>query len=78
VITTTEPFENLNTVAQAVMDKARASGKFYFVDADLKIDEPQATLVVDRDKLSTLARIFHAKAENEVGGILISRVNTGA
>jgi hypothetical protein len=25
-----------------------------------------------------LARIFHAKAENEVGGILISRVNTGA
>ncbi|RBB94414.1 multidrug efflux protein, partial [Pseudomonas sp. MWU12-2115] len=42
VITTTEPFENLNQVAQQVMDKARASGKFYFVDADLKIDKPQA------------------------------------
>ncbi|MFI4941577.1 MAG: efflux RND transporter permease subunit, partial [Burkholderiales bacterium] len=54
VITTTEPFENLNIVAQAVLDKARAAKKFYFVDADLKIDEPQATVVVDRDKISTL------------------------
>jgi multidrug efflux pump len=54
VITTTEPFENLNTVAQAVLEKARSSGKFYFVDADLKIDTPQATVVVDRDKISTL------------------------
>ncbi|MDP9045451.1 MAG: efflux RND transporter permease subunit [Pseudomonadota bacterium] len=54
VITTTEPFENLNTVTQAVLDKARASGKFYFVDADLKVDKPQATVVVDRDKISAL------------------------
>jgi multidrug efflux pump len=54
VITTTEPFENLNVVAQAVLDKVRASGKFYFVDGDLKIDEPQATVVVDRDKISAL------------------------
>jgi multidrug efflux pump len=54
VITTTEPFENLNTVTQQVMDKARASGKFYFLDADLKLDKPQATVVVDRDKIATL------------------------
>jgi multidrug efflux pump len=54
VITTTEPFENLNNVAEQVMAKARASGKFYFVDVDLKIDTPQATLVVDRDKIATL------------------------
>jgi len=54
VITTTEPFENLNVVAQQVMDKARASGKFYFVDADLKVDKPQATVVVDRDQIATL------------------------
>ena len=31
-----------------------ASGKFFFIDADLKIDKPQATLVVDRDKIATL------------------------
>ena len=54
VITTTEPFENLNTVTQAVLDKARASGKFYFVDVDLKLDKPQATVVVDRDKIAAL------------------------
>lgn len=54
VITTTEPFENLNTVAQAVLDKATKEGKFYFADVDLKIDSPQAKVDVDRDKLATL------------------------
>jgi multidrug efflux pump len=54
VITTTEPFENLNTVAQAVLDKAHKDNKFYFVDVDLKIDTPQARVDVDRDKLATL------------------------
>ena len=54
IITTTEPFENLNSVAQKVMEKVRASGKFYFVDADLKIDKPQATVVLDRDKIAAM------------------------
>jgi len=54
VITTTEPFENLNAVAQQVIDKARADNKFYFADVDLKVDSPQAQVVVDRDKLTTL------------------------
>jgi multidrug efflux pump len=54
VITTTEPFENLNTVAQQVIDKARADNKFYFADVDLKVDSPQARVEVDRDKLATL------------------------
>ena len=54
LITTTEPFENLNSVAQQVMDKARTSGKFYFMDVDLKLDKPQATLEVDRDKITAL------------------------
>src|SRR6185369_6602945 len=53
-IASTEPFENLDAVAQQVLDKARAANMFYFVDTDLKIDKPQATLVVDRDKITTL------------------------
>ena len=28
--------------------------RFYFVDADLKVDKPQATVVVDRDKIASL------------------------
>src|SRR6202022_803371 len=54
VISTTEPCENLNEVAQAVLEKARASGMFFFVDSDLKLDKPQTTLVVDRDKVASL------------------------
>jgi multidrug efflux pump len=54
VITTTEPFENLSQVAEKVMDKARASGKFWYIDKDLKLDKPQATVVVDRDKIAAL------------------------
>ena len=41
VISTTEPFENLNEVAQEVLQEARDSGMFFFVDTDLKIDKPQ-------------------------------------
>jgi multidrug efflux pump len=54
VVNTTEPFQNLNEVVQAVLKKAQGSGKFWFIDADLKIDKPQSTVVVDRDLISTL------------------------
>ena len=54
VITTTEPFENLNSVAQQVVAKVQASGKFYYIDSDLKLDAPQATVEVDRDKIAAL------------------------
>jgi multidrug efflux pump len=54
VINTTEPFQNLNEVVQAVLKKSQESGKFWFIDADLKIDKPQSTVVVDRDLISTL------------------------
>jgi len=54
VINTTEPYYNLNEVSQAVLDKARKSGMFFFVDSDLKIEKPQDILVVDRDKVAAL------------------------
>ncbi len=54
VINTTEPPENLNAVTQAVLQKAKDSGKFWFVDTDLKLDKPQSTVQVDRDLISTL------------------------
>jgi multidrug efflux pump len=69
VITTTEPFQNLNMVTQQVMDKVRASGKFYFADADLKVDKPQATLVVDRDKIASLG-LSEADVGNALGSAL--------
>jgi multidrug efflux pump len=72
VITTTEPFDQLNTVSQQVLDKARASGKFYFVDTDLKFDKPQATVVVDRDKMATLGL-----TQQDIGNALGSALGGG-
>ncbi len=54
VITTAEPIANLNAVAQKVLDRAKASGLFFFVDSDLKIDQPQDELVVNPDKVADL------------------------
>ncbi|MFZ5605819.1 MAG: efflux RND transporter permease subunit [Pseudomonadota bacterium] len=44
----------LSELADAVLAKARASGRFIFLDKDLKIDKPQIEVVVDRDKAATL------------------------
>jgi multidrug efflux pump len=54
VITTTEPVENLNEVAQAVIAEARKEQLFWFADLDLKLDKPQAKVVVDRSKVAAL------------------------
>ncbi|WP_046156851.1 efflux RND transporter permease subunit [Chromobacterium vaccinii] len=54
VIRTAEPVDKLNGVAQAVLTKAQASGRFFFVDSDLKVDRPQSSLVIDRDKVAML------------------------
>jgi multidrug efflux pump len=72
VISTTEPFENLNEVSQAVLEKARESGMFFFVDTDLKIDKPEAVLVVDRDKVASLGL-----SQSDVGQALGSALGGG-
>jgi multidrug efflux pump len=69
VITTTEPFQNLYEISSAVLDRARASGNFYFIDGDLKIDKPQATLVVDREMIATLG-LTEADVGAALGGAL--------
>jgi multidrug efflux pump len=46
--------ENLNEVATQVLDKAKASGMFWFIDSDLKLDKPQATLAIDRDMVADM------------------------
>ena len=72
VINSTEPFQNLNEVVQAVLKKAQDSGKFWFVDSDLKIDKPQTTVVVDRDMIATLGL-----TQQDVGGALGAALGGG-
>ncbi|MES2217809.1 MAG: efflux RND transporter permease subunit [Pseudomonadota bacterium] len=52
VIQSTEPFDRLNIVNQAFLEKARASGLFIFTDTDLKLDKAQSTVEINRDKVS--------------------------
>ncbi|HVN72697.1 MAG TPA: efflux RND transporter permease subunit [Desulfomonilia bacterium] len=72
VIGTTEPFDRLNEVSQTLMEKARASGAFMFVDTDLKIDKPQTEVVIDRDKASQLGLTMR-----DVGSALGSMLGGG-
>ena len=53
-ITTTSSFEQLNIVSQAMLAEAQKSGLFAYVVSDLKIDQPQYTLNLDRDKIAML------------------------
>jgi multidrug efflux pump len=72
VITTTEPFENLNEVASEVLRRAQASGKFYFVDSDLKVDRPQGKVSFDRDMITSLGL-----TQKDVGGALSAALGGG-
>ncbi len=54
VINSTNDFGQLNEIAQQFLQEALKSGMFMFLNTDLKIDQPQSTLVIDRDKASQL------------------------
>lgn len=54
VLKSTDPFEQIYQVSQDFMAEAMKSGKFIFLDVDLKIDQAHATLHFDREKASAL------------------------
>jgi multidrug efflux pump len=60
VIKTTESFDRLHEVSEAVLAKARQSGMFFYVDSDLKVDKPQASVVVDSDLIADLGLTHQA------------------
>jgi multidrug efflux pump len=72
VIGTTEPYERLNDIAQQFMQEALKSGMFIFLDCDLKFDNPQSTVNIDRDKTAQLGLKM-----NDVGSALASLLGGG-
>jgi multidrug efflux pump len=54
VLGTTNNFSQLNDVAQKFIGDAMKTGMFMFLDADLKLDQPQGSLVIDRDKAAQM------------------------
>ena len=79
VITSTADAGRLLEFAQILQRKATASGLFAFPpDIDLKIDQPQATVVFDRDKLADLGlNLSQVGADLAVatGGNFVNRFN---
>lgn len=72
VVMTTESFNNLNTVMDTILQKAQASGLFMYIDKDLKIDQTQSTIVIDRDKASDLGLNMQ-----DIGNVLGASLSEG-
>lgn len=54
VIGSTGPVENLGELADAIIGRAMASGRFIFLASDLDFDKPRVELVIDRDKAAQM------------------------
>ena len=72
VIETTQGFSQLNEAAQTLMQEAQKSGMFIFLDTDLKIDRPQATVEIDREKAAQLGLSM-----TDIGGAMSSMLGGG-
>jgi multidrug efflux pump len=72
VLVTTDPFARLFDIAQQFLQQARQSGMFIFLDCDLKIDNPQSNVIIDRDKTAQLGLRM-----NDVGAALASMLGGG-
>jgi multidrug efflux pump len=54
VIKTTDDFSVLYPLSQQMLAAALKTGKFIFLQSDLKLDQPQATVTIDRSKAALL------------------------
>ncbi|MGZ8165421.1 MAG: efflux RND transporter permease subunit [Methylobacter sp.] len=72
VIGSTESFDHLNEVAQQFMQEAQKSGMFMFLDSDLKYDQPQSQVEIDRNKAAMLGLTMQ-----DVGSSLASMLGGG-
>jgi multidrug efflux pump len=64
-IQSTDSASRLFEVSSSFLDQARQSGLFAFIDSDLKIDQPQSVIEIDRDKAAQLGLTM-----NQVGSAL--------
>jgi len=72
VIKTTRGFDELASVSWDFLAEATKSGKFLFLDNDLKVDQPQASVEINRDKASQLGLTM-----TDIGGALSSMLGGG-
>jgi multidrug efflux pump len=68
-IKTTEPAARLNEVSTAFLGEALKSGMFMFFDSDLKYDQPQSVIEIDRDKTAQMGLTL-TQVGTALGGLL--------
>jgi multidrug efflux pump len=54
VVSSTNDYKSIYDVTQKLLDAARKSGMFYYVDSDLKFNTPQLNIDIDRNKAQQL------------------------
>jgi len=69
VLQSDKPVEELLETTMAVVGAGWGSGKFLYVDTDLKIDRPEARVVVDRERVADLG-LDLASVGRELGTLL--------
>ncbi len=72
VIQTTNSYNDMNPLVQEIINEARNSGIFLYLDPDLKIDKEQSSVVIDRDKASELGLTM-----KDVGDTLAAALSEG-
>ncbi len=79
VIASTADTSEILQFAQQIQQAAAASGKFFFPPLiDVKIDQPQSEIVIDRDKVASLGlnlTQIGADLASAVGGNFVNRFN---
>ncbi|HTX67140.1 MAG TPA: efflux RND transporter permease subunit [Opitutaceae bacterium] len=69
VIVTTDTADRLAQVADDLVKVAQQSGLFYFVDSDLKFDQPRVDIHIDRNKAADLG-VNMQEVASDVGSML--------
>jgi multidrug efflux pump len=69
VLQSEQPLEQMLETAYAVVGAGWQSGKFLYVDTDLKIDRPEARVVIDRERVADLG-LDLAGVGRELGTLL--------
>ena len=69
VLQSSQPLEDLLQTTMAVVGKGFESGKFQFVDTNLKIDRPEARVKIDRERVADLGMDLQSVGR-ELGALL--------
>ncbi len=78
VLATTGSTRELMDAANTVYEEAMKSGKFYFIQLDLKYDQPQSQVIIDREKVAALGLNLSqvgADLASALGGNYVNRFN---